>query len=190
MQKRIADRKDEIRKEVLIKRNLLSAHAIKEKSLLIAEKLFGSKEYVDAENILIYASMKSEVITDGIIAHALESGKKVFCPKCVDTKNGLMEFIQIERLSDIKEGYMGIREPVFNEHSNVFLGRAEKTLVVVPGVAFDEKGNRIGYKGGYYDRFLSKYPGIKSVALAFKEQIVDSVPAEEHDIPVRVILNA
>ncbi|SFP44756.1 5-formyltetrahydrofolate cyclo-ligase [Butyrivibrio proteoclasticus] len=190
MQKETADKKDRIRKEVLEKRNLLSVEAIEEKSSLIAEKLFGLKEYVDAENILIYASMKSEVITDGIIEHSLESGKKVFCPKCTDKNNGLMEFIQIEMLSDLKAGYMGIREPEINESSKIFLGPTEKTLVIIPGVAFDKKGNRIGYRGGYYDRFLSKYNGIMSVALAFTEQIIEVVPSEIHDIPVDMVLNA
>lgn len=188
MQKEIVKEKDRIRKEVLDKRNQITPKALLEKSSLISEMLFALKDYCASENILIYASMKSEVITDGIIDRALKDGKKVFCPKCMNRQAGIMEFIQIKSISDLKEGYMGIREPQILDDSIIFDGPIEKTLVVVPGVAFDKRGNRIGYKGGYYDRFLFRFPGIRSVALAFTEQLVDEVPYDVHDIPIDKLL--
>ena len=184
------EQKDLIRKDIMAKRDSLSIMEIIEKSKTIAGKLFSLPMYKDADNILIYASMRSEVITEGIMAKALKEGKKVFCPKCTDKENGIMEFIRIDSTDDLKEGYFGIREPLLNESSDIFNESKdiEKSLVVVPGVAFDPKGNRIGYKGGYYDRFLSKYPGIKSVALAFSLQMVHSISADAHDIPVSQVL--
>ena len=188
MQKEIVKEKDRIRKAVLDKRNQISPKDLLEKSSLISEKLFALEDYNASENLLIYASMKSEVITDGIIDRALKDGKMVFCPKCMNRQEGIMEFIQIKSILDLKEGYMGIREPQIFDDSVIFDGPIEKTLVVVPGVAFDKRGNRIGYKGGYYDRFLFKFPGIRSVALAFTEQLVDEVPYDVHDIPIDKLL--
>lgn len=188
MQKEIVKEKDRIRKEVLCKRNQIPPKDLLEKSGLISEKLFALEDYYASENLLIYASMKSEVITDGIIDRALKDGKKVFCPKCMNRQEGIMEFIQIKSILDLKEGYMGIREPQILEDSVIFDGPIEKTLVVVPGVAFDKRGNRIGYKGGYYDRFLLRFSGIRSAALAFTEQLVDDVPYDVHDIPIDKLL--
>ncbi len=188
MQKEIVKEKDRIRKEVLGKRNQISPKDLLEKSSLISEMLFSMEEYRVSENLLIYASMKSEVITDDIIKRALKDGKKVFCPRCVNKQEGLMEFIRIKDICDLKEGYMGIREPQLLDDSVLFDGPIEKSLVVVPGVAFDKRGNRIGYKGGYYDRFLSRFSGIRTVALAFNEQLVDDVPSDVHDISIDKLL--
>jgi len=190
MQKETVDKKDRIRKEVLKRRNDLSSDKISEKSRLIFEKLLGLPEYIEASSILIYASMKSEVLTDDIIVSALDSGKKIYCPKCVDTDNGRMVFIRIHGTSDLKSGYKGIREPEYRDESEVFKASDENALVIVPGVAFDRSGNRIGYKGGYYDRFLSGNSELKTLALAFEEQLVKEIPVEDHDIPVQKVLYA
>lgn len=182
--------KDMIRKEIISKRDSLTSQEISDKSKVIANKLISAYEYKNAENILIYASMRSEVITDGIIDDALKSGINVFCPKCIDKDNGVMVFYKIDSLDDLKECYYGIREPEYTSDSEVFddTKDIDKTLVIVPGVAFDRCGNRIGYKGGYYDRFLSKYPLIKTIALAFELQMVDRIPADAHDIPVLQVI--
>ena len=103
--------KDELRKQALLKRDSLDKGRILNKSKKIFEKLIALLPYKEAENILIYVSMRSEVITDEIILDALLAGKKVFCPKVVDRKMGLMEFIKINSLEDLTEGYFGIREP-------------------------------------------------------------------------------
>ncbi len=189
----IAIEKNRIRKEVLKKRDQISETALYERSHEIAEKLFCQRKYKDAECILIYASMKSEVKTDEIIVNALQKGKQVFCPKCTDKANGQMEFVRISELSDLKEGYFGIREPEIGEDSviygtNDYADKAKRTLVIVPGVAFDKKGNRIGYNGGYYDRFLAKYAGLNTIALAFEEQVVSMVPTGEYDISIQSLI--
>lgn len=182
--------KDMIRKEIIAKRDSLSPQEISDKSKVITNKLLELYEYKNADNILIYASMRSEVITDGIIADALKGGKNVFCPKCTDKDNGVMVFYKINSLDDLKEGYYGIREPEYTSAAEEFGASMdiERSLVIVPGVAFDRRGNRIGYKGGYYDRFLSKYPNIKTIALAYDLQMVDRIPADAHDIPVLQVI--
>lgn len=179
--------KDILRKEILVKRDLLSPEAVKQKSRAIFEKLIERDEYINSDNILVYASMKSEVITDEIILDALSLGKKVFCPKVTDTRRGQMKFVRIYDTAELEAGYYGIREPLISEDSEIY-ECCEKTLVIVPGVAFDKNGNRIGYKGGFYDRFLSDNPGVFTIALAYNFQIMDEIPSEIHDIPVKDVI--
>ena len=104
--------KDDLRKQALLKRDSLLKDKITGYSREIFDKLTALLPYKEAGNILIYASMRSEVITDEIILDALASGKRVFCPKVVDKTNGLMTFVRIRALEELKEGYFGIREPV------------------------------------------------------------------------------
>lgn len=186
--------KDEIRKQTLIKRDGLTAEEIKEKSRAIFEKLIDIKEYKEADNILVYASMRSEVITDDIILDSLSQGKRVFCPKVTDRDAGEMKFIRIYSLEDLKEGYFGIPEPGLDEDSEIAYGSdrdmEESVLAVIPGVAFDKSLNRIGYSGGFYDRFLAGRSDLKTVALGFECQICDTVlPAEPFDIKPDMIIS-
>ena len=176
--------KNDIRKASLAKRDALTKEEIEEKSRVIFEKLVELEEYKDAENILVYASMRSEVLTDDIILDALANGKKVFCPKVTDKNAGIMEFVRIMTLEDLKEGFFGIREPEISEDSEV-AGHLdpEKTLMIMPGAAFDRENNRIGYGGGFYDRYLNKNPGFITLALAFECQIAEEpIPSDEYDV--------
>ena len=175
--------KDDYRKQAREKRDLLSVEELHKKSRDIFEKLSSLPEYKEAENILIYASMSSEVITDDIMEDALSKGKKLFCPKVTDRKKGRMEFARIYSSEDLKEGYFGIREPEINEDSDLYETDSAPALAIVPGVAFDKKKNRLGYSGGFYDRFFEKHPDIKKVALAFDCQVSEEeLPNEAHDI--------
>ena len=115
----------------------------------IAEKLFATEEYKAAENLLLYASLPDEINTDPIFLRALSDGKKVYYPKT--EKGGKMEFFRAESLESLSVGKFGIREP---ETAEKFFENG-KTLCVVPGFSFDKEGFRLGYGGGYYDRFLS-----------------------------------
>jgi 5-formyltetrahydrofolate cyclo-ligase len=179
--------KDDIRKEIVSKRDSLSQEELREKSRLIFEKVTATTEYQEAENILIYASMRSEVITDDIILDALAVGKNVFCPRVINKEAGEMAFIRIYSPEDLKEGYFGIREPELTEDSEVAGGDG---LVIVPGVAFDRDCNRIGYRGGFYDRYLMKHRNLMAMAIAFECQVLDDtvIPAQEHDVaPGKII---
>ncbi len=176
--------KKEIRLQVLGIRDALSQDELKINSRIIMERLIGLSDYTGADNILCYASMRSEVVTDDILLDAIGCGKKVFCPKVTDSSGGLMEFVRIYHIEDLKEGYYGIREPEISEESELYrLGSNERTLVIVPGVAFDCKGNRIGYSGGFYDRFLCDKNELFKAALAFECQVMkEDIPSEIHDV--------
>ncbi len=181
--------KNELRQQALLKRDSLDADKITSYSRRIFEKITALLSYKEAENILIYASMRSEVETDEIILDALSAGKRVFCPKVVDKKNGLMTFVRIETLEELTEGYFGIREP------EVPSGYAEpdfdtdKSLIVMPLVSFDDYRNRIGYSGGFYDRYLSAHKGMRTVAVAFECQKTDDrIPASAYDMAPDMIL--
>ncbi len=196
--------KDLIRKDVLQKRDELSVYKIEVKSREIFEELVTRPEYIEASNILTYASVRNEVKTDEIILDALALGKRVFCPKVTDKKNGIMKFVRIYEPENLVPGDYGLMEPEIKDDSEIFDPdfyadesnvrridgeNAGKTMVIVPGVAFDEKGNRIGYKGGFYDRFLSKVSYADTVALCYKIQIVDEIIPSEYDIPVKSIIH-
>ena len=181
--------KDELRQMALLKRDKLDTDKINGSSRVIFEKLTALLPYKDAENILIYASMRSEVITDEIILDALSLGKRVFCPKVVDRKNGLMKFVEIDSLEDLKPGYFGIREPMLPSGFVEEDFDPEKSLVVMPLVCFDNDKNRIGYSGGFYARSLEAHRGIGAIAIAFEcQKTDDKIPSTEHDVAPDMVI--
>ncbi|MCR5669970.1 MAG: 5-formyltetrahydrofolate cyclo-ligase [Butyrivibrio sp.] len=178
--------KDEMRKTFMSKRDELSLEQIEEKSRSICGIVTEMADYREAKALLIYASMKSEVMTDDIILDALSLGKKVFCPKVTDKNMGIMEFIRIYGLEDLKAGFYGIREPFGDEDKEVYNdSMLSECLMIMPGVAFDKKGGRIGYKGGFYDRFLEKRTDMNRLAISFDCQISkETIPVTSQDINV------
>ncbi|MCR5102410.1 MAG: 5-formyltetrahydrofolate cyclo-ligase [Butyrivibrio sp.] len=172
--------KNEIRKEALDKRDNLSAIDKKIKDELIKERLFSNKFYDTADTILTYVSYKSEVSTLDIIEESLYLRKSVYCPKVLDLKNGYMEFYKIKDIKDLVMNKMGIYEPeekhdtIFNDFEN------ENTLIIMPGTAFNYKKDRIGYNGGFYDRYLERGNKLKSIALCYECQIM------KEDFPISV----
>ncbi len=204
--------KSEIRKEILKIRDNMPVEEQIAKSRLIFEKLIQMDEYKEATDILVYASMGSEVRTDDIILDCLAMGKKVYCPKVTDLKNGQMVFVRISSIDELKEGFAGIREPEINENSEIFGGelyqdkdenssscqqnddvkgnkKEHHVLVLVPGVAFDHNHNRIGYNGGFYDRFLESNKEVKTIAIAYDIQLTDfEIPHENHDVRIDILL--
>ncbi len=182
--------KDELRTLAMKRRNSLLPGEIEIKSKKIFSCLKNNESYICAKNVLIYASMRSEVITDSIIEDGLKRGKMVFCPKVTDRKTGSMEFIRISSLEDLKEGYFKIREPLMDKNSVIYSGDdIEETIMIMPLVAFDDHRNRIGYSGGFYDRYLQRYPDLSSVAIAFMcQRTDDSIPAMAHDVKPGMII--
>ncbi len=172
--------KSQLRTAILKKRDGLSQSEYRSYSSRISDSLTTWDIYKECEELLVYVSFRSEVDTYGIISDALNQNKKVYCPKVFGDD---MLFYQISSIDELKSGYMGICEPV--EGLPNFDYSCCKSLVIMPGSVFDRYGNRIGYGKGYYDRFLSDCykKGVKPVtaALAFSLQIIDEVPAEEHD---------
>ncbi|AIY84915.1 5-formyltetrahydrofolate cyclo-ligase [Clostridium baratii] len=175
--------KKELRKEIIKKRDELDCTEKTIKDKKIIEKLKDTKEYKEAKGIFVYIGFGSEINTKILIEDALEDGKEVCVPKVIKKD---MVFIKINSLENLVTSSYGILEPVGDKNNfNVDnLG-----LIIMPGLAFDKQGNRLGYGGGYYDKFLSNNKiNVKKIALAYDFQILDKVPSEEHDIKVDSII--
>ena len=178
--------KADLRKAYLQKRDEICSEDRKAWSLQILEQLSKHKIYQEARVIFTYVSFRSEVDTLGIIEQLLQEGKRVFVP-VVNTALRNMHAAEIFSIQDLKSGYKGILEPSFDApKANV----AEIDLCLIPGAVFDSRGFRIGYGGGYYDRFLPTLnESAYCIGLAFEAQMVDELPHENHDVKVHETLN-
>ena len=154
-------------------RDSLDAPKRIEKSQSIFETLKHTSLFQSATHIAFYLSFGSEVVTDFMIDQSLAMGKKILVPKIIDDEFILVEFTDFNSLT---KGNMGVREP-----ESVRAFELQPDLIVVPGLAFDKTGHRLGYGKGHYDRFLKHQKG-KTIGVAFKEQIVEQLPKEKHDI--------
>ncbi len=178
--------KETIRKEVLKNRDSLQPEIKAEKDALIRQRLFALPEFAAAKAILLYASFRSEADTLKILTGSLSAGKRILLPK-VDKEKRILVLYEIEGPAELFPGFMGIPEPAATEGRMRSVDVAD--LVVIPGAAFDSRGNRLGYGAGYYDRLLSeRAKKMPLVALAYEEQIVDVIPAEKHDVKVDMIV--
>lgn len=155
-------------------------------SKMIEGKILSLEQYQKADTLLIYASYGSEAATDGIIEHALKHSKKVFCPKVLEP--GKMEFYEIFSKKDLVCGYKNIPEPIFTTLPYKYQEDVN-TLMIMPLVAFDSTGMRLGYGGGFYDRYLQNHPSLSKIALGFECQKYETIiPGEETDIRPDFIL--
>lgn len=148
-------------------------------SLKIKENFFSIPEIERKNTFLLYFPHKNEVDTVPIIEELLKEGKNVILPK---VEGFHIIPIKISNLTSLKEGYAGIKEPAGNPFP---LNQID--VIVIPAVAFDKRGHRLGYGKGYYDRLLSKTDALK-VGLAYDFQVLEQIPAEVHDIPVDLIV--
>ena len=153
-------------------------------SLHIKEKFFREPSIIEGNTIAITISNKQEIDTKEIIENLWKLKKKVVVPKC-NPVDRTMNFYEIENFHQLENVYMDLQEP--KPESTRLVHPESIDCIIVPGIVFDNKGYRIGYGGGYYDRYLTKVNG-KSIALAFNTQITENVPAESYDIPVDVII--
>lgn len=171
------DKKD-IRKEAKFNREK-NKNKKREADCKIYDSLIKLSEYQKADKIFIYLDFNNEVETRKIIEHALKEKKKVYIPR-VEGKE--MVAVSIKNLDNLIESKFKILEPI---------GEAEEidkeTVMIIPGVAFSENGERVGYGGGYYDRFLENKNN-KLIALAYECQIYKELPVEEHDIKIPTII--
>lgn len=148
----------------------------------ITELLITSTEYTESKEIFIYVSVRSEVDTSAIISQAFGDGKKVAVPYC---RNGLMNFYYISSVDELKHIQFGV--PTVDIDTAVLAVPSSDTLCVVPALSFDKDGNRLGYGGGYYDRYLAAN-AVKSVGLCREKSLTDCLPAEEFDVKIDNII--
>jgi 5-formyltetrahydrofolate cyclo-ligase len=175
-----------IRREILKKRDGMSADIKAEKDSRIKDRFFFLPEFIAAGKIFFYASFRSEVETLSMMRESLKMGKRIVLPK-VDKERHRLRLYEIKDINELSEGYMGIPEPLPDDERLVPLDDID--LVVIPGAAFDYSCNRLGYGAGYYDIVLSeRKKKMPVVALAYEEQIVGSIPAEMHDVKVDMIV--
>lgn len=180
--------KQAIRQNLREKRKQISPVLYAKKSALIREKLEKLPEFQKAQNILAYVSTPEEVSTHEIIKTALKNGKKIFVPRIHGDQ---MMVCPISDWKELKPGNFGILEPC--ETINHELPE-QIDVILIPGIAFDARGHRIGYGRGFYDRFLSQINNTNNskntlkIGLAFHQQIVDEISEEEHDVPLDVII--
>jgi len=174
-------RKSDFRRQALRVRNQIACR--KEKSEEIADHVLRARWFETAETVFAYLSYRSEVETMTIVGEALRYGKRVAVPKVEGSR---MQFYAIFSENDIREGYRGILEPV---SCGAAVTPKDDDLILVPGVAFDRLGYRMGYGGGFYDRYLSENRAMyKTVGLAFSEQICERIPTDEYDIRLDMII--
>lgn len=188
MEEDLIKRKKQIRKHVLTQRREMTSEEASEKSVRIFENVRKSAFYQNAKAVFAYVDMprNHEVVTRSFIEQAWKDGKKVAVPKC---ENGEMTFWYIDDWGQLESGMMGILEPI--THCPGIVKPAdgdEDALMIMPGVAFDGSRHRIGFGGGYYDKYLARHPKHPTIAAAFDFQVVDSVPAEETDIRPQAIM--
>ncbi len=170
--------KKDLRKEAAAVRDGISPLTRKAKSDRIAAILRDSELYHNADALIVYVTYRSEVDTVPIIEYALADEKSVFCPKVSGER---ISFFKLTDLIDLKNGYNGILEPL--GATELFTKEKYKNpLVLVPGLLFAPDGSRLGYGGGFYDRFLFENSSLLKVGLCYSEQIREAVIMDPHDM--------
>ncbi|WP_026039099.1 5-formyltetrahydrofolate cyclo-ligase [Sporolactobacillus vineae] len=166
-----------LRKKILSELEEMDQPLFQAKCARIHRRLFKEAQWLQAQMIAVTLSMGKEIETTRIISRAWEENKGVAVPKC-DPRRKELTFYRIHSLDQLAEGFYGLKEPI-PERTTVVTPE-QLDLVIVPGVVFDPSGNRIGYGGGYYDRFLSGYRG-RTVSLLLEMQLAGTLPSEKHD---------
>jgi 5-formyltetrahydrofolate cyclo-ligase len=177
--------KDRLRKSIERKRNTLSTSEVLEKSSRIKKRIFEMDLFRDAQTILFYVSYGNEVYTHDMIKESISLGKTVVVPKSV-TKNNALILSRLTDWNNLEVGAYNILEPKQESIEQVDVESID--LIIVPGVVFDESGNRIGHGKGYYDRLLNDSRNIPSIGLAFEFQIVENIKSEQHDEKIDIII--
>ena len=173
--------KKALRQQIKEKKRAMTDAQIESASIALAEKFFACKAYRNAKTIYGYLPYNQEVRTVPILQRALDDGKRVAVPKVYGDE---MRFIYLEDMSQVEKGYCGIPEPIADSP----VADDPYALVLMPGLAFDPAGHRIGYGGGFYDKFLAAEPNHPTVALCYDFQVFPQLETEEFDIPVDLVL--
>lgn len=173
--------KTELRREIRTRKRAMTEEEIETRSAKLGQLFFASEAYQKAKTIYGYLPYNQEVRTVPMLERALKDGKKVAVPKVYGEE---MKFLYLDDLNAVAKGYAGIPEPIADEP----VADDETALVLMPGLAFDPQGHRIGYGGGFYDKFLAAEPHHPTLALCYEFQMLPKLDVEDHDIPVDTVL--
>ena len=175
--------KNHLRQSSRVKRDRFGDEYILHASEIVCELIAQTNEFLFADTVLIYFPINNEISPLPLMKAAIKMGKSVAFPVCQRADKTLL-FRIVDGLDDLKQADFGLFEP------NAALKIAtptEKTLCIVPAILFSKEGYRIGYGGGYYDRFLNSFIG-KTIGLSYSALLLENLPNEEHDIPLDIII--
>ena len=179
------DEKGEVRKRLLRLRNAMMPEEIAAGSLTIMKRVIDLEEIRRASTLMVYLGFGSEVQTDELIRWGWAEGKRIVVPRCCPETRELIPCL-IGGWDEVAPGHYGIREPMSPCLRPVPAGEID--AILVPAVAFDRQGRRVGYGGGYYDRFLPKAPQAMKIGAGFARQILAEIPADAYDVAVDLIV--
>jgi 5-formyltetrahydrofolate cyclo-ligase len=176
-----------MRKNILEWRNGLTQERVAEASDRICRTLLAMDSYRDAQTVMAYAAFGKEIDLTKVLERAWADGKRVLLPR-VDKVRKEIDACYVSGYDDLRPGVWGILEP--KKEQPIWQGEQSVDVIYMPGLAFDRQGHRLGYGGGYYDKFIASVgkPRPLLVAVAFAEQVVESVPSEPHDALVDVVV--
>jgi len=178
-----------LRRKILAKRDRLTGEARLEKSRLVAAKIMGLREVKGAAVFCVYMHFRSEVRTLELIRQLLAAGKTVTVPSTRPAATKLLAVRITDPVHQVGPGYCGIPEPLPQQVKSSLWAPEDIDLVIVPGSVFDRLGGRLGYGGGFYDRFLAQEAArALRLAPAYELQLVDRVPVEVHDQPMDFVV--
>lgn len=175
--------KDILRQSSRSLRDSFGEEFIKDASARACNLLASTREFESADTILFYYPNKNELSTLSLFDVAKQNNKKIAFPVC-DKENNTLTFKFVDSLDDLEIASFGIFEP--KNHCKA-IESTKNTLCIVPALLFSQKGHRLGYGKGYYDKFLEKFEGI-SVGFSYSKLLVDSLPSEKHDVPLNIII--
>lgn len=176
--------KSEIRKNILNKLKNLSEDYVKQSEEIIYKKLFLDDDFKNAKCVALTIPFGTEINTYPIIENLLKNKKIVCSPVCIKETREMI-FYKFDKVEDLVEGYYGIKTPM--EIKENIIKKENIDLILVPGVGFDKNNYRIGFGGGYYDRYLKDFKG-NTISLALKEQKIEKVPTDQYDLPVQKVI--
>ena len=173
--------KKQLRAQIRDQKRAMTQEQIQQKSERLCEMFVKTEQYQNAKTVYGYLPYNQEVRTVPALQQALQDGKQVAVPKVYGDQ---MRFIYITDFDGLEKSDMGIPEPIADEP----VADDPTALVLMPGVVFDKEGHRIGYGGGFYDKFLAAEPEHPTVALCYDFQFLPKLETEEFDIPVDLVL--
>ena len=179
----ISAQKDALRRHYMQVRRALDAQKKAEADALIASRVLKSAAYRMANTVLCYVSLPHEIDTHAILADAWSCGKCVAVPRC--RENGQMDFFAVSSPDDLAPGMRGISEP---KDDCLLCVPQSGDLCIVPCLAMDARGYRLGYGGGYYDRYLYRYP-VRTVGLCYAVCLTQTLPTGHYDVPIQLLIS-